>query len=72
MRCLGDELGLKQRWKLWRKRRVVFPPDEIHQAGENAELRLRSFAGRRGKPIIGPSIHLYGSLIQMADDEKSI
>ena len=25
MRYLGDELGLKQRWQLWRKRRVVFP-----------------------------------------------
>ena len=49
MRCLGDELGLKQRWQLWRKRRVVFPPDEIHQAGENAELRLEKLCRAAGK-----------------------
>lgn len=49
MRYLGDELGLKQRWQLWRKRRVVFPPDEIHQAGENAELRLEKLCRAAGK-----------------------
>ena len=49
MHCSGDELGLLQRWHLWRKRRVIFPPDEIHQAGENAELRLEKLCRAAGK-----------------------
>ena len=42
-------MGLKQRWQLWRKRRVIFPPDEIHQAGDNAELRLEKLCRAAGK-----------------------
>ena len=61
MRYLGDELGLKQRWQLWRKRRVVFPPDEIHQAGENAELRLEKLcraAGKTNRWSVYPSVRI--------------
>ena len=61
MRFLGDELGLKQRWQLWRKRRVQFPPDEIHQAGENAELRLEKLcraAGKSNEWSVYPSVRI--------------
>ena len=61
MHCSGDELGLLQRWHLWRKRRVIFPPDEIHQAGENAELRLEKLcraAGKSNNWSVYPSIRI--------------
>ena len=61
MRCSGDGLGLKRRWKLWKKRRVVFPPDEIHQAGENAELRLEKLcraAGKANEWSVYPSVRI--------------
>ena len=61
MRFLGDVLGLRKRWRLWRKRRVQFPPDEIHQAGENAELRLEKLcraAGKNNEWSVYPSVRI--------------
>ena len=61
MRYLGDGLGLKDRWKLWRKRKLIFPPDEIHQAGENAELRLEKLCRAAGKDnnwAVYPSVRI--------------
>jgi hypothetical protein len=58
---LGDGLGIKDRWKLWRKRKLIFPPDEIHQAGENAELRLEKLcraAGKSNSWAVYPSVRI--------------
>ena len=57
MRYLGDELGLKQRWQLCGNG-VLSSPDEIHQAGENAELRLEKLcrAKLENKPMVRLSI----------------
>tara|TARA_Y100000766_G_scaffold72414_1_gene60883 strand:- start:6107 stop:7024 length:918 start_codon:yes stop_codon:yes gene_type:complete len=61
MRYSGDALGLKDRWRIWRKRKLVFPPDEIHQAGENAELRLEKLcraAGKKKHWSVYPSVRI--------------
>ena len=54
-------MGLRKRWHLWRKRREYFPPDEIHQAGENAELRLEKLcraAGKTNQWSVYPSVRI--------------
>ena len=42
-------MSLKKRWYWWRERRKIFPPDDIHRAGELAEMRLAKLSRAAGK-----------------------
>ncbi len=42
-------MSLKKRWFWWRERCKVFPPDDIHRAGELAEMRLAKLSRAAGK-----------------------
>ena len=42
-------MSLKKRWSWWRERRKIFPPDDIHRAGELAEMRLAKLSRAAGK-----------------------
>tara|TARA_B100000900_G_scaffold70131_1_gene55488 strand:+ start:16985 stop:17884 length:900 start_codon:yes stop_codon:yes gene_type:complete len=42
-------MSLKKRWFWWRERRKIFPPDDIHRAGELAEMRLAKLSRAAGK-----------------------
>ena len=42
-------MSFKKRWSWWRERRKIFPPDDIHRAGELAEMRLAKLSRAAGK-----------------------
>ena len=42
-------MSFKKRWSWWRERRKNFPPDDIHRAGELAEMRLAKLSRAAGK-----------------------
>ena len=42
-------MSLKVRWDWWRNRRIKHPPDDIHRAGEIAEMRLCKLSRAAGK-----------------------
>ncbi len=42
-------MKFSQRWRWWRERRRVHPPDDIHRAGELAEQRLAKISRAAGK-----------------------
>ena len=51
----------KQRWNLWRRRCLKQPVDEIHQAGDNSELRLEKLtraAGRKNNWSVHGSVRI--------------
>jgi hypothetical protein len=49
MNSSGETMGLRQRWTWWRERRRIYPPDEIHRAGELAEQRLAKVSRAAGR-----------------------
>ncbi len=54
-------MGFKQRWNLWRRRCLKQPVDEIHQAGDNSELRLEKLtraAGRKNNWSVHGSVRI--------------
>jgi len=42
-------MSFKKRWTWWRQRCKKFPPDDIHRAGELAEMRLSKLSRATGK-----------------------
>ena len=42
-------MSFKKRWNWWRERRKKFPPDDIHRAGDLAEMRMAKLSRAAGK-----------------------
>jgi hypothetical protein len=42
-------MSMSVRWKWWRSRRLKHPPDDIHRAGDLAEMRLCKLSRAAGR-----------------------
>lgn len=46
---MNEDMSIKVRWNWWRTRRIKHPPDDIHRAGDLAEMRLCKLSRAAGK-----------------------
>ena len=65
-------MGLIANFKWLWDRRKKFPPDDIHRAGELAEMRLVKLSRAAGRIVVGKSMILSEYQTPMVEEEKLI